>query len=172
MGARAVGRIARSAGPPGIDRYRDQERSTKAGQARRFSIEPELLPLLRVMHDDAGRKGRVVVHMPEGTILSRRLREHLERAGVARPDLFANDRTRKQLTFYDLRATGITWMAVRGTTRSGSRAGAATCRSRRQSATSASAEQVRDGSGEVFPALPTELVLSLDQSSSEATRSR
>lgn len=66
IGARAVGRIARSAGPPGIDRYRDQERSTKAGQARRSSIEPELLPLLRVMHDDAGRKGRVVEHMPEG----------------------------------------------------------------------------------------------------------
>ncbi|WP_437754961.1 hypothetical protein [Sorangium sp. So ce1389] len=110
--------------------------------------------------------------MPEVTILSRRLREHLERAGVTRPDLFASDRTRKQLTFYDLRATGIPWMAVRGDdpltleSRACHTSFTTTERYIRE------AEQVRDGFGEVFPALPTELVGPLDESSSEATRSR
>lgn len=35
-------------------------------------------------------------------------------AGVDREELFTNDATRKWITFHDLRATGITWMAVRG----------------------------------------------------------
>ncbi len=45
---------------------------------------------------------------------SERLRQYLEWAGVSRAELFVTDRTRKQVTFYDLRATGITWMAIRG----------------------------------------------------------
>src|SRR5688572_5897563 len=36
------------------------------------------------------------------------------RRKVNRATLFANTKTQKQITFYDLRATGITWMAVRG----------------------------------------------------------
>jgi integrase len=33
---------------------------------------------------------------------------------VKRPEIYANDEQRKNLTFHDLRATGITWSAVRG----------------------------------------------------------
>lgn len=40
--------------------------------------------------------------------LARSLRAALRRAGVRRPELFANDQTRKWITFHDLRATGIT----------------------------------------------------------------
>lgn len=36
-------------------------------------------------------------------------------AGRDAPELFANDATRKQLTFHDLRGTGITWLAIGGT---------------------------------------------------------
>ena len=149
----------------GIDRFRDQEKSTKTDQARRFSIEPELLPLLRAMHAEAGGMGRVVEEMPEGTNLSRRLREHLERAGITRTDLFASDKTRKQITFYDLRATGITWMAVRGDdplklkSRAGHTSFTTTEGYIRET------EQVRDGFGDVFPGLPAELVNPLDESS-------
>ncbi|WP_437712845.1 hypothetical protein WMF45_44435 [Sorangium sp. So ce448] len=50
------------------------------------------------------------------TNLSRRLREHIERAGVTRPDLFASDRTRKPITFYDLRPTGSPGWPCAGTT--------------------------------------------------------
>jgi hypothetical protein len=42
------------------------------------------------------------------------LREHLHRAGITREELFADDETRAPLTLHDLRATGITWCAVRG----------------------------------------------------------
>jgi integrase len=33
---------------------------------------------------------------------------------VKRADLFADNDRQKHITFHDLRATGITWMAVRG----------------------------------------------------------
>jgi integrase len=42
------------------------------------------------------------------------IRRDLKRAGVTRADIFARDKTRKQMTFHDLRSTGMTWMAVRG----------------------------------------------------------
>jgi hypothetical protein len=44
----------------------------------------------------------------------RRAREHLLRAGRKRADLHLNDARHKHLTFHDLRATGITWAALRG----------------------------------------------------------
>ena len=47
-------------------------------------------------------------------VFARELRAALGKAGVDRPDLFASDQTRKPLTFHDPRATGLTWMAVRG----------------------------------------------------------
>ncbi|CAN98940.1 hypothetical protein predicted by Glimmer/Critica [Sorangium cellulosum So ce56] len=42
-----------------------------------------------------------------------RLRRYLAFAGVTRPELFADDATRKPIMFHDLRATGVTWMAIR-----------------------------------------------------------
>jgi hypothetical protein len=78
----------------------------------------------------------------------------LRRAGIDRPELFADDATRQALRFHDLRATGITWMAVRGDPgeqikrRAGHTDYATTERYIRE------AEVLRDGFGEVFPALP------------------
>jgi hypothetical protein len=43
-----------------------------------------------------------------------RLRKYLGWADVTRSDLFADDDTRRQLSFHDLRHSGITWRAVRG----------------------------------------------------------
>ena len=42
------------------------------------------------------------------------LRRALQEAGVRREALFADDAHRAPVTFHDLRATGITWCAVRG----------------------------------------------------------
>jgi integrase len=53
-------------------------------------------------------------YMPSAGVLSAKLRHYLKRAGVERAELFASDETRKAITLHDLRATGITWMAVRG----------------------------------------------------------
>ena len=100
-----------------VHRTEDEDGSvtaTKGKRARRFSIEPALLPLLRAMHEKAGGVGRVIPYMPVEKHLAPMLRRDLEVAGVTRADLFASDATRKQLRFHDLRATGITWMAVRG----------------------------------------------------------
>jgi hypothetical protein len=45
------------------------------------------------------------------------LRAHLEAAGVKRTDLFTDRPTSKRVTFYDLRASGITWEVLDGTER-------------------------------------------------------
>ena len=41
-------------------------------------------------------------------------RAYLALADCKRPELFSDTAHRKQITFRDLRATGITWMAMRG----------------------------------------------------------
>lgn len=100
-----------------VDRVRARGRlkTTKTGLSRRIPLEAELYPLLRMLHDDADGKGRVIRKMPSPGMLSRKLRFYLEKAGVTRAELFAeDDDTRKAITFHDLRATGITWMAARG----------------------------------------------------------
>ncbi|MGO9836600.1 MAG: site-specific integrase [Polyangiaceae bacterium] len=78
--------------------------------------------------------------------------------GFDRADLFTSDETRKAITFHDLRATGITWCAVRGddALKIKQRAGHASF-----STTEGyirEAENMRDGFGAVFPALPADLL--------------
>jgi hypothetical protein len=74
---------------------------------------------------------------------------------VTRPELHEGNATRKALTWHDLRATGLTWMAVRGDDplkikrRAGHSTFTTTVGYIRE------AEAVRDGFGEVFPPLPT-----------------
>src|SRR5579864_4228653 len=87
--------------------------------------------------------------------MSRDLQRWLKKAGVNRPELHESNTTRKALTWHDLRATGITWMAVRGDDplkikqRAGHAAFSTTEVYIRE------AEAVREGFGEVFPPLPT-----------------
>jgi integrase len=88
-------------------------KSTKTKVTRRIPIEPSIRPLLEVLRRER-TTDRVVESMPPECDLSKRLRTYLRRAGVTRSELFTNDATRKQIRFYDLRATGITWMAIRG----------------------------------------------------------
>ena len=64
------------------------------------------MPLLVTLKREA--TGRRLLSMPPECDLSGRLRQYLQWAGVERAELFANDATRKQMTFHDLRATGIT----------------------------------------------------------------
>ncbi|WP_438032219.1 tyrosine-type recombinase/integrase [Sorangium sp. So ce204] len=97
----------------GIDRLRAKEKSTKGRHARRFAIEANLLPLLRAMKGKADPNA-LVIRMRCGQSLAAKLRRFLTLAGVTRPELFADDATRKPITFHDLRATGVTWMAIRG----------------------------------------------------------
>jgi integrase len=98
-----------------FDQESRQVKQTKTGNKglRRFGIEPELLPLLRAMHDETGGRG-VPFTMPDRKHWADGLRQHLLAAGVKRPELFLNDATNKQIRFHDLRGTGLTWMALRG----------------------------------------------------------
>jgi integrase len=130
--------------------------STKTEETRRFALEPNVVPLLQAMHDEKKGQGTVVGwherHMARG------LRRWLMKAGVTRDELHHGSPTRKPMTWHDLRATGITWMAVRGDDplKIKQRAGHATF-----STTEIyirEAEAVREGFGEPFPPLPECLI--------------
>jgi integrase len=85
---------------------------TRAG-VRHIPIEPELLPLLKALHSAAGGQGSVYPRMPPREAWAKTFRGHLLRAGVTRADLHTTTETTKQITMYDLRASGITWRALR-----------------------------------------------------------
>lgn len=95
------------------DRDKHAAKATKTKSARRFTFEPTVRPLLAAMHAEAEGKG-LVLDMRRFFKSADDLRTHLRTAGVTRADLFVTDETRKNLTFHDLRATTLTWMAVRG----------------------------------------------------------
>lgn len=97
----------------GFDREKNVTKATKTKAARRFTFEPTVKPLLARMHAAAEGKG-LVLDMRRFFKSADDLRAHLRTAGVTRADLFVTDETRKNLTFHDLRATTLTWMAVRG----------------------------------------------------------
>jgi hypothetical protein len=133
-------------------------KATKTGVARRIPVEAELLPLLRRMHarhtSRGGKTSDPCLWLPDADERAVLLRQHLERAGVNRPGLFRNDARHRHVTFHDLRATGITWMAVRGDDplkikqRAGHSSFSTTEIYIRE------AEAVREGFGEPFPTLP------------------
>ena len=95
-----------------FDRRTRETGSTKSGKGRNVPIEPTLVPLLRVMHAERDESG-LVCPMPNR--MASRLREWLTKAGVTRRALTdETSETTKPLAWHDLRATGLTWCAVRG----------------------------------------------------------
>ncbi len=131
-------------------------KGTKSGEPRRFAVEPHVLPLLHAMH--AETKGRGMIVRMRELHSSRGLRRWLKVAKVDRPELHRDTPTSKPLTFHDLRATGITWMAIRGDeplrimTRAGHKGFSTTQMYIRE------AENLRQGFGDVFPTLPPSLL--------------
>jgi integrase len=96
--------------------------------------------------------------MPSVGVLSHKLKLYLQRARVERSDLFASDATRKAITFHDLRATEITWMAARGDDplRIMQRAGHEDFETTKIYLREA--ENLAQGFGTVFPPLPDRLL--------------
>lgn len=140
-----------------IDRDRRQIKATKTDEARRIPIDPTLMPLLRAMHAESKGQG-FVASMPPMEDLAGTMRDHLRRAGCKRADLYADSKTTKRITFYDLRATGITWAIMRGDgpAKVQYRAGHAEFSTTQQYIREA--ENLAAGFGEPFPALPAELL--------------
>src|SRR5579859_6421853 len=142
-----------------LKRYTRLDKATKTGSTRRFALEPWLMPLLRAMHSETGGVGRIFASFSlDKSTLSRTLRQYLAVAGVDRSELFTNDKTRKWMTFHDLRATGITWMAVQGVDplKIKQRAGHANLSTTEKYIRVA--EELRPGFGAVFPELPKSLL--------------
>jgi integrase len=87
-------------------------KGTKSDAPRRFAVEANLLPLLEAMRSTDGTA--LVVKLPSERAMARNLRRWLVKAGVTRAALHKGSDTSQNITWHDLRATGATWMAVRG----------------------------------------------------------
>lgn len=128
---------------------------------RRPPIEPTLVPLLeRLLANMADDD--FVIDLPHESSMSLWLRKALRLAGVKRADLFANDRSRKNITWHDLRATGITWMAVRKDAPLAIQERAGHNRFETTELYVRTAESIRHGFGTPFPTLDLGLLMSAD----------
>ncbi len=136
-----------------------EAKDTKTGTVRLVPIEPALRPLLAVLAKEQGRQGRLVTMPPEED-LSERLRKYVGWAGVTRAALFVDPKhkTLKRLTWYDLRATGITWRAVRGDNPTKVHLAAGHEDLKTTLVYIRTAEASAPTFGEVFPALPGEVL--------------
>jgi integrase len=94
-----------------VDRETGEVGGTKTGMDRQFVAERAVMPMLRGLARVA-LPGPIVTWRRNNA--SVRLRAHLRWAGCRRADLHADDERRRPLTFHDLRATGVTWQAMRG----------------------------------------------------------
>ena len=93
-----------------------------------------------------------------GPASASRFRRWLKIAEVERQELHTSEPTRKAITFHDLRATGLTWMAVRGDDGLKIKQRAGHLRFQTTEGYIREAENVREGFGDVFPVLPDSLL--------------
>jgi len=130
---------------------------TKGMQDRPVPIEWNLRALLKAMHKESGGVGLVFPVYPVAEHTARSLRDWLRKAGVNRAALHKNSPTHKNITFHDLRATGLTWMANRGDDplKIQQRAGHTDFNTTQGYIRRAKA--VREGFGQPFPSLPDTL---------------
>jgi site-specific recombinase XerD len=129
--------------------------STKGRRQRTVPLEQTIVPLLETMKAEQGDEEPLVPEMPCDLHMARGLRTWLLKAGVDRHELHHRTPTTRLIRFHDLRASGITWMAVRGDDqlkiqhRAGHTDFATTQRYIRMG------EAVREGFGSPFPELPS-----------------
>ncbi len=139
-----------------IDSITGELKTTKSKCPRIVPIEPALFPLLFALHKESGGKGPVL-EMPAYCQISTSFKRWLNVAGVHRASLTAKGPSVRPIRFHDLRATGITWSAVRGDEplRIQQRAGHTDFSTTQEYIREA--EILRDGFGQPFPTLPTQL---------------
>jgi integrase len=131
-------------------------KGTKSDVPRGFAVEANLLPLLEAMRPTDGQG--LVANLPSERAMAANLRRRLWKAGVRRAALHEPSTTSMHLTWHDLRATGATWMAVRGDDahktmqRCGQKSFSTTMLYVREG------EAIREGFGEPFPVLPPVLL--------------
>ena len=96
------------------DRVTLGEKGTKGRRSRRVPIEPSLRPLLEFLVAHPRGKDGELVDLPCVKGASEDLREHLQRAGVVRAELYSDDDQSRQVNFHSLRHTYATWLALLG----------------------------------------------------------
>ncbi len=133
------------------------EKTTKSKAPRPVPIEPELMPLLVTMFAECKGQG-AVLRFPTKLHHAQALRDMLELAGVKRESLFKRGISVKPIRFHDLRATGLTWMAVRGDDPLKIQTRAGHSRFDTTQIYIREAETVRAGFGTPFPPLPADVV--------------
>ncbi len=156
------------------DRKTKRIKSTKSKETRRVPIHQHLLPVLKAMHEESGGDGRVL-RLPAGRSLARGFLRWLRVAGVTRAELHDRTPTSLPMTFHDLRSTGITWAAIDGLDglKIMQRAGHANFKT--TEGYLREAENLRQGFGLPFPALPASLrgeTISTDRTRATPDRTR
>jgi integrase len=140
-----------------LDRERTGIKGTKGKRSRAVAIEAPLVALLAAILAEREGKGRLLPELPSARDMARGLRRWLWKAGVRRHELHNDTPTTRKIRFHDLRATGLTWLAVRGDDplkiqqRAGHREFGTTQKYIRL------AEAIAGGFGDAFPPLPPEL---------------
>ena len=132
-------------------------KTTKSKRARTIPIELALRPLLIEMHTEAKGKGPVLANMPSEFNLSAGLKRWLATANVDRAALTSKGPSERPIRFHDLRATGLTWMAVRGDEPQKIQARAGHTDFKTTQGYIREAEIHQSGFGEPFGALPARL---------------
>ncbi len=147
------------------DRHTGKLRAgTKTGGGRIIPIPEPLRPLLQAMHDEAGGEGRVCM-LAVGKHMARGLRTMLLKAGIDRRELHLDTKVNKPIRWHDLRATTLTWMAVRGDSPTQIRDIAGHTQTSMTDRYMRAAAILRGGRfGEVFAPLPACLLESNDES--------
>ncbi len=97
-----------------IDSVTRKVKEVKTGHNRKVRIPPTLLPMLAAMRAESKGEGKVFASMPPDEEMASRLRKYLEWAGVKRDALFADDLSRRPVSWHDLRHTGACWRIMRG----------------------------------------------------------
>ncbi len=152
----------------------DEIKSTKSKRGRTIPIEQALRPLLVQMHTESNGEGDLLPGMPSPFNLSAGLKRWLKVAEVDRASLTSKGPSERPIRFHDLRATGITWMAVRGDEPQKIQARAGHASFSTTQGYIREAEVLTEGFGEPFGPLPSRLgqkfclrVLPTDKKSSQ-----
>ena|GEM_PF-702943 len=97
-----------------VEERKNKVGPTKTEETRTIAIEPALLPVLRYLKAK-GAKGKLGdFWMPPVENRAALFRADLIKAGVTRDALHNGTATSRNITIHDLRASCLTWMAVRG----------------------------------------------------------
>ena len=142
-----------------FDRRTGEDREgTKSGAARQIPIHANLIPLLEAMHEESDGEG-YVCEMPSLRDMARGLRRWLRNAGIEREALHFGTTVSKACRWHDLRASGLTWLAVEGRSPSEIRDIAGHSQTQMTDRYVRSAAVLRGGRfGSPFPALPGSLL--------------